>query len=122
MDECPTTYRRSVDGGLHTLFVVGEIDLFERDRFCAEVTTMLAAARDGVLLDLSGVTFVDSAGIHSLLWARDQAAAGGLHLRVTMPDGAVGRVLSLTGVAPLLADNHRPPRSARDAEMDASRA
>jgi len=119
MDECATTYRRFVDGGLHTLFVVGEIDLFERDRFCAEITTTLAAARNGVLLDLTGVTFVDSAAIHSLLWARDQAAAGGLHLRVTMPDGLVGRVLSLTGVAPLLGDDHRPPR---DAETAPSRA
>jgi len=103
-----TTYRRSGDFRNATLHVHGELDLFQRDRFCAEAAAVLESAVGDVRLDLSGLTFVDSAGISALLHVGDEARRQGVRLRVAIPDGVVGRVLTLTGVAGLLAGEGAP--------------
>jgi anti-sigma B factor antagonist len=77
---------------------VGELDLASVDILAAH----LAAATDGnaarIEVDLSGVTFVDSVGIHALLKGRRLAEAGGKDYAVNGADGLVREVLELTGV------------------------
>jgi anti-anti-sigma factor len=100
----PAMYRHSSDRNPALLSVEGELDLFEGDRFRTEAGALLQRAKSGAVLDLGRLTFIDSAGIHHLLWVLDEARTRGIELRVVIPGGAVGRVLETTGVARLLAE------------------
>ena len=80
----------------------GELDLGS----APQLEQALGATNGRVVLDLSGLTFMDSTGVRVLLEA---AARGGL--RVIAPVGGEARVtIEETGIAPLLplADEGQP--------------
>ena len=71
----------------------------------------LSAARQGspdVIVDLSGVTFMDSTGLHALIGAYHHAPEGG-SLGVVGPTSAVRRVFDITGLSELLLLEPRRP-------------
>jgi anti-sigma B factor antagonist len=75
----------------------GELDLGS----APQLERALAAAGDGeVLLDLRGLTFMDSTGVRVLLEAAER---GGPGLRMLPPANGDARVtIDVTGIAPLL--------------------
>ena len=77
----------------------GEIDLSNAGAVEDQVTGGLAGAT-AVAVDLSGLGYLDSAGLALLsrLAGRLAAAAGSLRL-VVPPDAVVGRTLSVSGLA-----------------------
>ena len=58
-----------------------------------------------VVVDVSGLDFLDSSGVHGLITAHHAARSSGGRLFVVNPTGSVATVLDLTGVGALL----RPP-------------
>lgn len=50
-----------------------------------------------LLVDLGGVTFMDSTGLNALLLARTEAARAGTTLHLARPSHTVARVLEITG-------------------------
>ena len=66
----------------------------------------LAAANGShsVVLDLRGVTFVDSSGLGTLLNLRGELRRAGVRLVVEADDGPVRRAIELTGLGELLDD------------------
>ncbi|MFJ5546406.1 STAS domain-containing protein [Streptomyces sp. NPDC093225] len=76
--------------------VAGELD-FESGPYVTDVTAALPLDGPALAVDLSGVTYMDSAGLDVLLALRRRAAAEGhrLHL-IGVPRQAL-RVLDLTG-------------------------
>lgn len=72
----------------------GDIDLASADEFR---DALVAAAADGlpVVVDLSGVTFLDAAGVSALVAGR--IAAGG-RFRLVGATGIVHRILAITGL------------------------
>lgn len=79
----------------------GELDLAA----VPELRTRLAAAhRDGarIVLDLRGVTFLDSAALSVVLAADRRLAASGGSLRLEHASPAVRRVLRICGLADLV--------------------
>lgn len=79
------------------LRLVGEIDLACADELSGALDEAVRAGGD-VTLDVAGVEFMDSSGLHMLLRAaRDLQGKGNLVLR--HPSEAVRRLLDLTGVA-----------------------
>lgn len=62
-----------------------------------------------VVVDLSGLTFLDSSGIHALVMAHQAALREGGKLYAVGAVGVVADLLDLTGVADLL----RPPDGGR---------
>lgn len=82
------------DGG--ALIVVGEVDSYSTPELSARCAD---DAWNGVI-DLSGVTFMDSSGIRLLVEA-NRAERRSLVLRA--PSEAVVRLLELSGVAPSFA-------------------
>jgi anti-anti-sigma factor len=56
-----------------------------------------------VLVDLSGLTFLDASGIAALSRCRTAAATTGVLLRAEGARGVVRRVLDLTGVSEWLS-------------------
>jgi anti-sigma B factor antagonist len=83
------------------------------------VSRGLMRARRGhanVVLDLSGVDFVDSSGVAMLLEAHADAAKGDWTLTVTMPDSPVRQRFAVRGLLDILpfADGPAGPRARRD--------
>jgi anti-anti-sigma factor len=81
----------------------GEIDVSSVAALEAAVVPVLEAGRS-VLVDLTGVTFMDATGIGVLGRARKLAANEGVAFTVCGPTGLVRRVLELTGFDELVAD------------------
>jgi len=92
----------SVDAGRASVVLAGDCDLTARDK----LTSLLLDAVDDaeiVSVDLAGVTFMDSSGLHALMTAHQAAQRAGRRLYVSGAAGAVAALLDLTGVQALLA-------------------
>jgi anti-sigma B factor antagonist len=82
--------------------LTGECDLAGRE----ELKTVLLAAVAGaevVSVDLSGVTFLDSSGLHGLIVAYHAAKEAGRQLYVVNAGRAIAGVLDISGVGNLLS-------------------
>lgn len=91
------TTRRHGDTAI--VAVDGAIDVSNVEQLDYQVIAAVDSADTiSVLVDLSGVTFMDSSGINSLLKGRRRADAHGTQFHVTGAEGPVRRVLELTGV------------------------
>jgi anti-anti-sigma factor len=82
---------RPIDRRFRELKVQGELDLAVSDRLKDGIAE---ATGSGVLVDLSECTFIDSAGVAAVLFARLEGERVAIH----SPSEPVRRVLSLTGV------------------------
>jgi anti-anti-sigma factor len=82
--------------------VSGEIDMETASQFRDAALGALAHGPGTVELDLSGVTFMDSAGLHVLLATRRRAALVGAQLVVSDRSRVVGRLLDIAGVSGLI--------------------
>jgi len=95
---------RTVDGTL-TMVIDGGIDLDTGARVEAEISTAVTTPGvRAVIVDLSRVDFLDSAGIATLVHGRRRADQLGIGFRVVGASGMVRRVLDLTGVWEFLAE------------------
>lgn len=95
--------------GVARLAVSGELDVATAPELASALSAAMAHETP-VLLDLSGVTFMDSSGIAVLLAAIKAAQANGWDLGVTPGLSApVKATLQLTGLLPLLPVLELPP-------------
>ncbi|MEV0155125.1 STAS domain-containing protein [Micromonospora sp. NPDC050686] len=94
---------RDAARGRVILCPTGEIDMSSADALEAALREAVRRpdAR-AVLVDLSRVDFLDSAGVRALLRGADAGAVHAVPVRVTDPQPAVARILRITGVGPLL--------------------
>jgi anti-sigma B factor antagonist len=77
----------------------GEFDLAARDRFQAAFTPLAQDGLRELVVDLAGLSFIDSIGIRCLLEAKGLADRDGFQMFVALPaDGQVRKVLALTGM------------------------
>ena len=77
----------------------GEVDLETVDRFADILDSRLWSGCEGVLVDLSDVTFMDSTGISALVRADRALGGDGLRLAVAaQPRSQVEGLLELTGL------------------------
>ena len=92
--------REPMAGGTATLLrVTGELDIDARDDLYDAIVTALGAG--DVVVDLAGVTFLDSEALGALIDGYNQAQAGAADFRVVNPRGLVGRVLTVSGAMEL---------------------
>lgn len=78
------------------LTVSGEIDMSNAGDFYQALAAALAGGEAILVVDLTDVAFMDSAGLHALLHARhDAASTGGANIAV-VPSDAVDRLLRLS--------------------------
>ena len=82
--------------GLPVLLVKGEIDIYTAPMFKQAVVGLVSDGHSDVVIDLSGVTFMDSSGFGTLLGAtrRLRPAGGGLYLAGA--NTTIQRMLRLT--------------------------
>lgn len=93
--------RTTAGDGTCVVALVGEVDLDGSARLRDTLLSCLESA-PGTVVDLSGVTFMDSSGINALITAHQAAQAGGARLRLAAPQEPVLRVLQLVGVDTLI--------------------
>jgi anti-sigma B factor antagonist len=86
------------DGDTVTVAVHGDIDLSTAGQLEQEIFRHAADDAPAIIVDLSGVAFLDSAGINALLKGRRAADEHGRTFRVTRAQGRVRELLDMTGV------------------------
>lgn len=89
--------------GRVTLTVAGEVDLSTHTRFQSQVAQSWNGSTD-LVIDCSGVTFMDSMGLRVLVHAMQRASANGRYVTLAAPSQPVVQVLDLTGVRSLFTE------------------
>jgi anti-sigma B factor antagonist len=86
------------DGVLHSIRVEGELDLATAADLERELKRVEATDARSIVLDLSGVQFIDSTGVRLLVQAHARSRADSNRLSLLRGPAAVQRVLELTGL------------------------
>lgn len=87
--------------GVRMLSLVGDIDMFTAPVVDSMITGQLARRPEALVLDLREVGFMSSAGLATLMSARNQAGAAGIALRVVCTAESVLRPMTITGLVRL---------------------
>jgi anti-sigma B factor antagonist len=95
-DEAPGFERVDRDG-TPTLVITGEIDLACADELREQLRALTPSASRTGVVDLSGVTFLDSSGLGVLIAAKKHAVATDTDLALADPSPACRSVLSISG-------------------------
>lgn len=82
--------------------VAGEVDCSTAPRLAACLESVLTTGPDELVVDLTEVSFLDSAGLHTLVTANAQAARLGVRMRVLVATRAVLRPIQVTGLEQVL--------------------
>lgn len=88
--------------GVVVATLVGEVDLAVVDRLDAELEEAAGPGVRSLVVDLTGVSYLDSAGLHMLFKLAHRRHSSGCATRVAVPPGPVRRVMELTGVEAVL--------------------
>jgi anti-sigma B factor antagonist len=82
----------------HTLVLEGELDSFCCALLDSAVGELVAAGMSSLTLDLRGLSFIDSSGMRSVLWAQELCRERGCEFSVSSVSRQVGRLFEITGV------------------------
>jgi anti-anti-sigma factor len=100
----PFSIARSDDERGVVLALFGELDVISAPELAEQLDALAADACPLVLLELSGLTFVDSAGVSVLVKARHEAEANGRRLILRGATEQMHQVFSVLGLADWLAN------------------
>ncbi|MDP8968212.1 MAG: STAS domain-containing protein [Actinomycetota bacterium] len=104
------TVRSRRGGDVHVLALSGELDLSGAPVVEEELRSVAA---DAIIIDLRGLTFIDSTGLRLLVETSRRTEACGQHLLLLPPVDRVFRVFEISGLDRLL------PFEAAPLELDA---
>jgi anti-anti-sigma factor len=90
------------EGDVHTIALIGELDLVGTPRVQDELERVEATDVVSIVVDLSGLTFMDSTGVRLLVSAHARSRADSDRLTLLRGPAGVQRVLELCGVDGLL--------------------
>lgn len=86
-----------IDAATSTLTLAGEVDPHTTEQLDAAIDEALDSS-SRLVLDLGGVTFIDSAGLRSLIRAHRRTEQDGGSLVLRSPRPSTLRVLEITGL------------------------
>jgi anti-sigma B factor antagonist len=84
--------------GVFVVRLAGEIDISNAGTLGTTLDAMIAEAAGHIVVDLSGLEFMDSSGIAMLL----RAAGGAASVEVRNPSRVVQRIIECTGLTDIL--------------------
>ena len=90
---------RTDDGDAVVLALSGELDVISAPDLAEQLDELAASACPRVVLELSRLSFVDSAGVSVLVKARHEAEANGRRLILRGATEEVHQVFSVLGLA-----------------------
>ena len=82
----------------HVIVLKGELDLDGVGRVTKALEAAEASDARRIVLDLSGLTFIDSSGVHMIVGANLRSRVDGDRLRLIRGSARVQRVFELSGV------------------------
>ncbi|MHC4426260.1 MAG: STAS domain-containing protein [Planctomycetota bacterium] len=77
----------------------GELDADVAELFQNTITDIITKRKAGIVLDMSGVGFIDSRGLEQLFWSRDYCNENKRELRLAGLDENCMRILEITRLA-----------------------
>jgi anti-sigma B factor antagonist len=86
------------DGSRERLALFGELDVVTAAGLDGAVERLLAGQARSLVLDLRGVTFIDSSGLRTILTAWDSCREAGCEFLLIPDSGACMRLFEITGV------------------------
>jgi anti-anti-sigma factor len=89
-------------GSVAVLHVTGEVDMETEPMLRESLAMALAPAPAALVVDLTGVTFFASSGLHVLVDLQHDMTARGLEMRVVADSRIVLRPMAITGVDQLV--------------------
>lgn len=84
---------QSPDGSV--IRVVGEVDLYSSPELRKAILKSTSSAKGGLAIDLSGVTYIDSSGVATLVEGLRSARKNDIGFVLVAPSPAVRQVLEL---------------------------
>jgi anti-anti-sigma factor len=78
--------------------LAGEMDIVSAGAFTESMTELDSSVPDALVIDVGGLTFIDSSGISALVQAARNVEARGGRAVIAAPAGHVQRVFDITGV------------------------
>ena len=94
--------RETVDGGRHTVELIGTLDLETVGTLEQAISLIAREMPDAITLDLRELTFVDSSGLWTMTTLRTWCTQSGIDLRLIPGRKSVHQVFELTGLCDLL--------------------
>ena len=88
---------RSSEGDVHVVQAAGELDASSAERLRDAFDEIFAEGHSSVVVDLEGISFIDSSGLSVLIYGYKQAGKRDGTLTLRAPSAAVLRLLDLTG-------------------------
>jgi anti-sigma B factor antagonist len=107
-DASPFEVRDVVQGGLHRLILSGELDIAPAADLEAMILRLCADGASGIVIDLSRLTFMGSAGIRLVLSAKEMCAARRCEFFVVPGPPSVQRLFEMTGLLDALPFRTEP--------------
>ncbi|MCR9266433.1 MAG: STAS domain-containing protein [Alphaproteobacteria bacterium] len=95
-------FKTHEDADRLTLSFSGMLTFDDHETFRSVVTSIVDSPAPTTVLDLSGLTMIDSAGIGMLLLANDRASKQGKQLRLRGVTGHVAKVVELSRLEQLI--------------------
>jgi len=92
---------RAADGTTALLRLGGELDINARDDVRDAILSALDAGAADILVDLSGVSFIDSESLSALIEGYNACRSRDVAFRVANAHGLVDRVLTVSGAMEL---------------------
>jgi anti-sigma B factor antagonist len=92
----PLSIRAFEEPERHVLELTGELDISGVSHFERAAGQVLDQGARSLLLDISGIEFIDSTGLRSILAVKARCEELGCEFSVTHASGQVDRVLALT--------------------------
>jgi anti-anti-sigma factor len=74
----------------------GELDHESVETLKSTITETISTQKSGIVLDMQGIDFIDSAGLEQLLWAKDYCDENHCQLRITSLNEDCQKILELT--------------------------
>ncbi len=87
------------NGAVAILAVAGVIDMFTVPQFKAALSAAIAGKPTSLIVDLSDIEFLSSAGMSALVWIHNQADEAGIGFGVAADSPSTSRVIRLVGLA-----------------------
>jgi anti-sigma B factor antagonist len=89
--------------GLAVMHVAGEVDVYTASSLRRELALHMAARAGDLIIDLGGVTFLDSTGLSVLVRAARQLGERGARLALVVDQDRVVDLLRITALAQVFA-------------------
>lgn len=86
------------DGNALVVRPAGELDMATNDVLEKDLLDAFESSATSIVLDLDGLTFIDSSGLRLLVSAANRAGEDGDRLRIHCEARAVRRMIELTGL------------------------